>query len=288
MLADLRRRMRVIVTLLLLGGGIFASVTIDRGMSQQMPATGAYSVLQEPTFAVRMTRGQLELTGTTASAEHETGLAQVLDEHFRNSETRTSFVPGIAVPDSWIAVSIRLLYALAAMESATAIMSSDKVIVRGITSDAATLAARLDLLKSSMPEGAVVEEDIIVVDGAAALDSMCERTFAELASRPVVFRRSSAELRGSAYSSLDGIIDFAYDCNHMNIAIIGHSDAWGHATWNDQLSLARAQVVADYLIRGGVPAERLLVEGKGSSSPIADNKTPEGRSRNRRIEFELR
>ncbi|MDH3546337.1 MAG: OmpA family protein, partial [Gammaproteobacteria bacterium] len=269
-------------------GGIFASVTIDRGTSQQILATGAYSVLQEPTFTVRMTRGQLDLSGTTASAEHETGLIQVLDEHFHNSETRTSFVPGIAVPDSWIAVSVQLLYALAAMESATAIMSSNKVILRGITSDAATLAARLDFLKSSMPEGAVVDEDIIVVDGGAALDSMCERTFAQLASRPVVFRRSSAELRGSSYSNLDRIIDFAYDCNHMNIAIIGHSDAWGDATWNDQLSLARAQVVADYLVRSGIPAERLLVEGKGSSSPIADNETALGRSRNRRIEFELR
>ena len=58
--------------------------------------------------------------------------------------------------------------------------------------------------------------------------------------------------------------------------------------WNRQLSLQRARIVADHLIAQGVDPERLLVDGRGSAEPIADNATALGRERNRRIEFELR
>ncbi len=102
------------------------------------------------------------------------------------------------------------------------------------------------------------------------------------------FRQSSAELRTSSYATLDKVIDLANDCRDNRIAITGHSDASGNEVWNQRLSLARAQAVADYLIRGGIEPTRLIVAGAGSSSPVADNSTASGRSRNRRIEFELR
>ncbi len=54
------------------------------------------------------------------------------------------------------------------------------------------------------------------------------------------------------------------------------------------MSLARAQAVAAYLTRAGIPSDRLQVEGLGSSRPVAGNETARGRSLNRRIEFELR
>ncbi len=62
----------------------------------------------------------------------------------------------------------------------------------------------------------------------------------------------------------------------------------GNEARNRQLSLARAQSVADYLVRNGVPASQLIVAGVGSSDPAADNATAYGRGLNRRIEFELR
>jgi outer membrane protein OmpA-like peptidoglycan-associated protein len=52
--------------------------------------------------------------------------------------------------------------------------------------------------------------------------------------------------------------------------------------------MARAQAVADHLVKSGIDPERLLVRGLGSSVPIADNSTAQGRGLNRRIEFELR
>jgi OOP family OmpA-OmpF porin len=87
---------------------------------------------------------------------------------------------------------------------------------------------------------------------------------------------------------LDKIIEVADDCRDSTIAITGHSDSSGNETWNRRLSVARAQAVADYITRGGITPARLLVEGLGSAVPIADNATAQGRSINRRIEFELR
>ena len=69
------------------------------------------------------------------------------------------------------------------------------------------------------------------------------------------------------------------------IEIGGHTDSEGTEVNNQRLSLQRAQAVRIYLAGKGVPAPRLVAMGFGSTVPIADNATPEGRAQNRRIEF---
>ena len=69
------------------------------------------------------------------------------------------------------------------------------------------------------------------------------------------------------------------------IQILGHTDSAGNAQDNLRLSIRRAEAVRDYLIRSGVEAHLLQATGFGDSKPIYDNSTPEGRQRNRRIEF---
>ena len=67
------------------------------------------------------------------------------------------------------------------------------------------------------------------------------------------------------------------------ITIVGHTDSSGSAAANNALSRDRAQSTRDYLIARGVAITRLQTEGRGSSEPIADNSTPEGRAKNRRV-----
>jgi OOP family OmpA-OmpF porin len=71
------------------------------------------------------------------------------------------------------------------------------------------------------------------------------------------------------------------------VVIEGHADASGIKEDNDKLSVARAQVVSDALVRRGVPVTRITVKGRGSSVPIADNSTQEGRMKNRRAEVRV-
>lgn len=67
------------------------------------------------------------------------------------------------------------------------------------------------------------------------------------------------------------------------ITIVGHTDSSGSVAGNNALSRDRAQSTRDYLIARGVAITRLQTEGRGSSEPIADNSTPEGRAKNRRV-----
>lgn len=71
----------------------------------------------------------------------------------------------------------------------------------------------------------------------------------------------------------------------MKVKIQGHTDNIGNASENLLLSRERAKSVRDYLVSKNVSTNRLSHEGFGQSKPIADNKTEEGRAKNRRTEF---
>ena len=71
------------------------------------------------------------------------------------------------------------------------------------------------------------------------------------------------------------------------IKIIGHTDSTGTPEYNKQLSLKRAEAVRDYLIELGADASKMEVAGMGEEQPIADNKTRDGRTQNRRVEVDV-
>jgi len=73
----------------------------------------------------------------------------------------------------------------------------------------------------------------------------------------------------------------------LHLTIEGHTDNTGSAATNLRFSEQRANVVRSYLIRKGVPADRITAIGYGLEKPIADNKTSKGRAANRRVEFKL-
>jgi outer membrane protein OmpA-like peptidoglycan-associated protein len=73
----------------------------------------------------------------------------------------------------------------------------------------------------------------------------------------------------------------------MKVEIQGHTDIIGSATSNKKLSIERAETVKSFLLSKGVEASRLSTAGFGDTKPISDNKTAQGRSFNRRIEFKI-
>ncbi|MDW8225760.1 MAG: OmpA family protein, partial [Bacteroidota bacterium] len=70
------------------------------------------------------------------------------------------------------------------------------------------------------------------------------------------------------------------------VRIVGHTDEFGGSFEETQrLSEQRAQQVVEYLVRRGISRSRLLASGVGTRQPVADNRTPEGRLQNRRVEI---
>jgi outer membrane protein OmpA-like peptidoglycan-associated protein len=73
----------------------------------------------------------------------------------------------------------------------------------------------------------------------------------------------------------------------QSVQITGHTDNVGTAPFNHRLSLKRAEVVKEYLLRAGVPKDRVLTDGKGMDEPLNSNANEVDRARNRRIEIKL-
>lgn len=283
-----RSSIQIPIALLLVACGSLLSVALDHAEKEETPSYKQLAPLQNPSMTMISGRGRLLLAGTTASPDHEAALLQLAREQFPDTPTQSNFQPGIITPDSWIPTSNHLLRVLAATESAHATMRPGSIEIRAVSDDAGTLATRLNLLRGNVSAETLIDSDVFVVDTKTSFDQLCSQAFAQLVLEPVSFKQSSAEIRTSSFATLDRITDFANDCQHARIVITGHTDASGNESWNRQLSLARAQSVADRLVHAGIDPHRLLVQGAGSSVPIADNTTAQGRSLNRRIEFDLR
>lgn len=73
----------------------------------------------------------------------------------------------------------------------------------------------------------------------------------------------------------------------LKVEIGGHTDNVGNAMTNVEVSVKRATTVGNYLVKLGIPSDRIIIQGYGSAKPIADNKTEEGRAQNRRVEIVL-
>lgn len=86
---------------------------------------------------------------------------------------------------------------------------------------------------------------------------------------------------------LDEIVKVMKDHTTMEIRIEGHTDSTGTPTGNLALSKARADACRTYLVNAGVDGNRLRAVGLGQTTPIADNRSPEGRALNRRVEFHI-
>ena len=98
----------------------------------------------------------------------------------------------------------------------------------------------------------------------------------------VLFATDSAELTPEGRAALDRL---APCWSHGRFEIDGHTDNTGTDAINQPLSERRAQAIVDQLIKDGIDASALTAKGYGSSQPVADNATPEGRAHNRRVEF---
>jgi OOP family OmpA-OmpF porin len=99
------------------------------------------------------------------------------------------------------------------------------------------------------------------------------------------FDKSTLKPEGKA--KLDDLTSKLKGMNLEVIIAVGHTDSVGTDAYNQKLSIRRAEAVKAYLTSAGIDANRVYTEGKGEKQPVADNKTAEGRAKNRRVEIEV-
>jgi len=101
----------------------------------------------------------------------------------------------------------------------------------------------------------------------------------------ILFATNKADLNATSKASLTQFAEVLKENRDMDIAIIGHTDNTGSDAINNPLSKNRAQSVSKFLKSQGVTSAQIkTIDGQGSTNPVADNSTAEGRKQNRRVE----
>lgn len=94
-------------------------------------------------------------------------------------------------------------------------------------------------------------------------------------------------IKPEAKAKLDDLAAKVKAINLEVIIAVGHADSIGTDEYNQKLSVRRAEAVKAYLTSKGIDKNRVYTEGKGEKQPVADNRTSEGRAKNRRVEIEV-
>lgn len=103
----------------------------------------------------------------------------------------------------------------------------------------------------------------------------------------ITFDVNSAGIKYQFVSTLRSVAQVLRKYRHTHVEVAGHTDSTGDASYNNQLSLHRANAVSSFLSQHGVHPNRLHAVGYGESQPIASNQTKSGRELNRRVEIKL-
>ena len=101
------------------------------------------------------------------------------------------------------------------------------------------------------------------------------------------FDVDKAVLKPEAKAKLDDLVAKTKGINLEVIIAVGHTDSDASDAYNQKLSVRRSEAVKAYLVSKGIEKNRVYTEGKGEKQPVADNKTKEGKAKNRRTEIEV-
>jgi len=94
-------------------------------------------------------------------------------------------------------------------------------------------------------------------------------------------------LKPEGRAKLTDLVEKIRGVNLEVIIAVGHTDSIGTDAYNQRLSVRRAEAVKAFLVSKGIERNRVYTEGKGEKQPVADNRTKEGRAKNRRVEIEV-
>lgn len=103
----------------------------------------------------------------------------------------------------------------------------------------------------------------------------------------ILFQYNQAKILPASFKTLDEAVAVLSKYPEIKIEISGHTSSEGDAAHNQKLSQERADAVKQYMVSKGIDEKRVQTRGAGSSEPVADEKQPGGKEKNRRIEFKV-
>jgi OmpA-OmpF porin, OOP family len=104
---------------------------------------------------------------------------------------------------------------------------------------------------------------------------------------PVYFDHDKDSLKPEFHAYLKNMARIVNSHSDLRIKIIGHTDSNGTDDYNIDLSQRRAEAIKNFLVAQGIRADRIIIEFRGEKDPATSNETPEGKRKNRRVDFEF-
>src|SRR5258705_10118036 len=227
------------------------------------------------------------LTGYVPDNNVHAALVAAAARKFFSEKVVDNLKASVGAPSGFAAAVAPALGALSRLSTGTLVVTDREVKLSGdALYEAAATQIRAGLGKD-FPQGWQFKPEISVKPAAAPVDAtVCQQLFSELLGKARIrFESGKADIVADSAGLLDRLIETALRCPTANIEISGHTDTDGDEAANQGLSEKRAQAVADYLVKAGLPANRFSAIGYGSTQPIAGDDTDQGKAQNRRIDF---
>lgn len=229
----------------------------------------------------------LTLSGYVPDDKIHADLVASAKRKFLNEKVVDNLKASVGAPQGFQNAASAALGALSRLSTGTLSLSDREAKIAGDAFyDIAAEQVRGGLAMD-LPQGWRVQTDVSTRPPSAAVDtSVCQQLFSELlALGRIRFETAKATIDRDSYGLLDRLVETSLRCPSASIEVSGHTDSDGEEAANMALSERRAQAVVDYLMRAGLPGERLKAVGYGETKPVAPNDTDEGKAQNRRIEF---
>jgi OmpA-OmpF porin, OOP family len=230
------------------------------------------------------------LTGYVPDNNVHAAIAAAAGRKFFSEKVVDNLKASVGAPSGFAGAVVPALGALSRLSTGTLVVTDREAKLSGdALYDAAVAQIRAGLAKD-FPPSWQVKADVSVKPAAAPVDpTVCQQLFSDLLAKGKIrFESGRASIDPDSAGLLDRLVEIAMRCPTADIEIAGHTDSDGEDTFNQTLSEKRAQAVADYLVKAGLPASRFTATGYGSSQPVASNETDEGKAQNRRIDFLVR
>ena len=272
--------------------GVDNQITIVGEKSATTPSAGEYQT------QFTLTDNKVILKGMVPDQKTHDLLVGIASQRFGTRNIKDQLNIQSAAPSGWKQAAEVALTQLNSLDKGSAQIINNKMHITGSTSNVRTRIQIQSAIKNALPSDYQASFDIAVSDLAAAQSTtqqlspaatFCQKQFDTLLDngQHILFKVDSDIINTQSNRLLNQLVKAANDCSRARIEISGHTDSQGSKAYNKQLSTRRAQAVIRYLTAHGISRNRLSAVGNGESSPIANNRSIEGRAKNRRIQFKV-
>ena len=223
------------------------------------------------------------VSGTVADEASKAALLERLRALYGAARVVDQLAVGaVSTPANWNTYVARLISPnLRLVKSGQLKIEGNSVSLRGDVADEAQRQRIAAEIAGSLNPTYTVNNGLRVIQSQqAVLDSA-------LADQIIEFESGKAALTQAGAVVLDGMTAALRKIKGVRVEVIGHTDNAGSRAGNLSLSQARAEAVKTYVVAQGIAPDSIAVSGEGPDRPVADNRTAEGKARNRRIEFKV-